>query len=288
MKKHLKQFISFILVACLMFVFVGCGNEDNTTEANSKEAATKENNKELTKLEKIKEDGKLVIGTSADYPPYEFHNLEDGKDEIVGFDIAIAKIIAKDLGVELEIKDMGFDGLLPALKADKVDIIIAGMTPTEDRKKSVDFSKVYYTAVQKALVSTENKDVLKSVEDLTGKKIGVQRATIQEEIAKEQIKDAEIKALTSIADLVMQLKSNKIDAVIAEGPVSGAYAKNIEGIEIANIKFETEDSGSAVAINKGNEDLVEAINSTLDRLIEEKEIEKFVIEAIELSEKNQK
>lgn len=288
MKKNLKQFISFILVACLMFAFVGCANQDNTTESDSKEVATKENDKELGKLEKIKEAGKLVIGTSADYPPYEFHNLEGGKDEIVGFDIAIAKEIAKDLGVELEIKDMGFDGLLPALKADKVDIIIAGMTPTEDRKKSVDFSKVYYTAVQKALVSTENKDVLKSVDDLAGKKIGVQRATIQEDIAKEQIKNAEIKALTSIADLVMQLKSNKVDAVIAEGPVSGAYAKNIDGIEIADIKFETEDSGSAVAINKGNEDLVEAINSTLDRLMEEKAIEKFVIEAIELSEKNQK
>lgn len=275
MKKNLKKIIGYLLVICLLFV-VGCANKATETDSQN-----------LSKLEQIQEAGKLVIGTSADYPPYEFHIVKDGKDKIVGFDIAIAKEIAKDLGVELVIEDMGFDGLLPALKSDKIDIIIAGMTPTEERKESVDFSKVYYTAIQKALVSTDNVAELKTVDDLTSKKIGVQKATIQEDLAKEQIKDADIEALTSIADLILQLKSNKIDAIIAEGPVAGAYANNLDGIEVAEIEFATADSGSAIAINKGNEYLVEAINKTLDKLVENKEIEKFVLDAIKLSEENQ-
>lgn len=276
MKKGLKKIIGCLLVVCLILV-VGCANKE----------ASEAGNQSLSKLEQIKESGELVIGTSADYPPYEFHIVKDGKDEIVGFDIAIAKEIAKDLGVELVIEDMGFDGLLPALKSDKIDIIIAGMTPTEERKKSVDFSKVYYTAIQKALVSTDDVTALKTVDDLTGKKIGVQKATIQEDLAKEQIKDANIEALTSIADLILQLKSNKIDAIIAEGPVAGAYANNLDGIEVADIEFATDDSGSAIAINKGNEDLVEAINKTLDKLVENNQIEQFVLDAIKLSEENQ-
>lgn len=276
MKKYLKKITVTLLAVCLLFT-VGCTSKESAASGNQS----------LSKLEEIKESGELVIGTSADYPPYEFHIVKDGKDEIVGFDIAIAKEIAKDLGVELVIEDMGFDGLLPALKSDKIDIIIAGMTPTEERKESVDFSKVYYTAVQKALISTDNVDTLKTVDDLTGKKIGVQKATIQEELAKEQIKDANIEALTSIADLILQLKSNKIDAIIAEGPVADAYASNLEGIEVANIKFETGDSGSAIAMNKGNEDLVESINKTLDKLMENNKIEEFVFEAIKLSEENQ-
>lgn len=276
MKKYLKKITVSLLAVCLLFT-VGCTSKESAASGNQS----------LSKLEEIKESGELVIGTSADYPPYEFHIVKDGKDEIVGFDIAIAKEIAKDLGVELVIEDMGFDGLLPALKSDKIDIIIAGMTPTEERKESVDFSKVYYTAVQKALISTDNVDTLKTVDDLTGKKIGVQKATIQEELAKEQIKDANIEALTSIADLILQLKSNKIDAIIAEGPVADAYASNLEGIEVANIKFETGDSGSAIAMNKGNEDLVESINKTLDKLMENNKIEEFVFEAIKLSEENQ-
>lgn len=277
MKKNVKKIVSLLLISCLIFGFTGCAGKTNTTDSVADEE---------TKLEKIKESGKLVIGTSADYPPYEFHYVKGGKDEIAGFDIAIAKEIAKDIGVELVIEDMGFEGLLAALESNKIDIVIAGMTPTDKRKESVDFSKVYYTALQNALVSTENKEVLKTIEDLTGKKIGVQKATIQEDLAKEQIENVEIEALTSIADLVLELKSNRIDAVIAEAPVASAYAKNIDGIEVADVQFETSDSGSAIAVSKGNEDLVEAINKTIDRLIEENKIEEFVVDAIKLSEEN--
>ena len=108
--------------------------------------------KAVSSLEKIKASGKIILGTSADYPPYEFHALVDGKDTIVGFDIELAKEIAKDLGVELEIKDMSFDGLLAALVSGNVDMVISGMTPTEERRQNVDFSEIYYQAVHGAVI----------------------------------------------------------------------------------------------------------------------------------------
>ena len=130
----IKKLIAVAAVATIAISMVGCGSNAKKESTNSNTSA----------LEAIKSKGKLVVGTSADYPPYEFHKEIDGKDQIVGFDIEIAKQFAKDLGVELEIKDMAFDGLLVALQADKVDMVFAGMTPTDERKQNADFSDIYY------------------------------------------------------------------------------------------------------------------------------------------------
>jgi polar amino acid transport system substrate-binding protein len=225
--------------------------------------------------------GTLTIGTSADYPPYEFHKEINGKDTIVGFDIMIAEEIAKDLGVKVELKDMKFEGLLAALQGKKIDMVIAGMNPTAERAKEVNFSKVYYTAVQAVMVRTEDKDKLKSFEDLGTKKVGVQKGTTQEKIAQEQIKGAEIKSLGKITDLVLALKSKNVDALVVELPVAEAYADKNVDIAVSGMKFSEEASqkGSAVAIAKENEPLLASVNKTLERLIKEDKISKFVAEA---------
>jgi polar amino acid transport system substrate-binding protein len=225
--------------------------------------------------------GTLTIGTSADYPPYEFHKEVNGKDTIVGFDIMIAEEIAKDLGVKIEIKDMKFDGLLAGLQGNKIDMVIAGMNPTAERAKEVNFSKVYYTAVQAVMVRAEDKDKLKFFADLSGKKVGVQKATTQEKIAQEQIKGAEIKSLGKITDLVLALKSKNVDALVVEFPVAEAYADKNADITVSGMKFseETSQKGSAVAISKGNEELLNSVNKTLDRLMKEDKISKFVADA---------
>lgn len=232
-------------------------------------------------MERVKDAGTLIVGTSADYPPYEFHKTINGVDKIVGFDIMIAEEIAKDLGVKLEIKDMKFDGLLGALKSNKIDMVIAGMNPTAERAKEVDFSKVYYTAVQAVIVRAEDKDKLKSFADLSGKKVGVQMATTQEEIAKAQIKGAEIKSLGKITDLVLELKNKKVDALVVELPVAKSYADKNADIFVSDMKFseETAQKGSAVAMTKGNQEFVDSVNKTLDRLIKEDKISKFVTDA---------
>lgn len=280
-KINTSKFVAILLIISTVFTLFGC-----TQNANNSSSPKTESEKKQSKLMTIKDAGKIIIGTSADFPPYEFHREINNKDEIVGFDISIAKEIAKDLGVELEIKDMRFDGLLAALQAEKVDFIIAGMTPTEERKKKVDFSKVYYTAIQGIVVRIEDKDKIKSLEDLSGKIIGVQKSSIQEEIAKQQIPGSKIKALGKISDLILQLENNKIDALIVEEVVGKAYINKNKNLELLDIKIKTEDIGSAIAVKKGNTELLEAINTILDRLMNNKSIERFVIESTKLSESN--
>ena len=272
LKKSLKKFIAISLVVGSMVSFAACGNKDNTAKNTDQSSQSQV-------MQKIKKNGKLVLGTSADYPPYEFHKSVNGKDEIVGFDVEIAKQIAKDLGVQLEIKDMKFDGLLAALDQGNVDLIVSGMTPTEDRKKNVDFSDVYYTAVQTIIERSGDKDKFKTVDDLKGKKIGVQKGAIQEEIAKKQVSGAEAVALPKISDLVLSLKNNRVDAVILESPVATSNLKANKDLVFSDIKLKTEDAGSAVALKKGSSDLVKEVNKTLSRLKADKSIEKFVTDA---------
>jgi polar amino acid transport system substrate-binding protein len=269
-----KKILALFIISIIIFTIAGCAASADKPDV------------EITKLDEIKEAGKLVIGTSADYPPYEFHVVIDGTDTIVGFDIEIAKAIAKDLEVELEIKDMAFNGLLAALEAGGVDMVIAGMTPTEERALSVDFSEVYYAAVQGVIVNIENADSIKTVEDLSGKIVGVQKGTTQEQIAMEQIEGAEVKGLGKMADLILQLKNGNIDAIVAELPVGTAYANNNDDIIVSDIQLDTGDSGSAIAFKKGNKTFVDTVDATLTKLMNEDMISKFVFEAINLSEEN--
>lgn len=269
LKGSLKKLIAVSLVVGSMFTFAACGSKQEASNSGTQSQT----------MERIKKNGKLVLGTSADYPPYEFHKSVDGKDEIVGFDVEVAKQIAKDMGVKLEIKDMKFDGLLAALDQGNVDIVVAGMTPTEERKKNVDFSKVYYNAVQTVIVKASDKDKIKSVDDLKGKRVGVQKGAIQEEIAKKQMPNSEAVALGKISDLVLALKNNRVDAVIVELPVATSNVNANKDLVISDIKLQTEEAGSAVAIKKGSADVVSAIDKTLDKLIQDKSIDKYVTDA---------
>lgn len=265
---NFKKITSIIVTIIVTFTLFGCsGAKEEKVSA------------QVSKLDKLKEKGKIVIGTSADYPPYEFHKSVDGKDTIVGFDIEIAKEIAKDLGVELEIKDMKFDGLLAALETGNIDFVAAGMTPTEDRKKNVDFSKIYYTAVQCVVIRSEDGASIKSLEDLKGKKVGVQKGAVQEQLAKEQLTSSEIKPLGKVSDLILSLNTKKVDAVIVELPVAKSYVLQNSSLELSKIELKTEEEGSAIAVKKGNEDLVNSINTTIDKLINDKAIDKFVADA---------
>jgi ABC-type amino acid transport substrate-binding protein len=271
MKKiNSKKIICITITVIMAFGLFGCSQKEGTTD--------------VSKMDKIKEKGKIVIGTSADYPPYEFHKSIDGKDTIVGFDIEIAKEIANDLGVELEIKDMQFKGLLAALETGNIDFVAAGMNPTEERKKNVDFSKIYYTAVQCVVIRAEDEDKIKSLEDLKDKEIGVQMGATQEQLAKKLLPSSEIKPLGKVSDLILSLNTKKVDAVIVEFPVANSYVQQNSSLMISKVTIETEESGSAIAIKKGNEDLVGSINTTIDRLISSKTIDKFVTEANKTSE----
>lgn len=262
----IKKIVITIMALSIMVTSVACGGS-----------------KDKNTLSQIKEKGKIVLGTSADYPPYEFHKLINGKDEIVGFDIEIAKQIAADLGVELEIVDMKFEGLLASLLTDDVDFVVAGMVPTPDRAKVVDFSIPYYSGNQRMIVQENQKDKLKLPEDFEGLKVGVQKSTTQEDIAVEKFTESEIIGLSKITDLVLELNNNKIDAIILAEPVAEAYISKYPNFYMPEVILGQED-GITVGVNKGNTDLLEAINKTLEKLINDGAIDKLVQDATALAE----
>lgn len=259
MKKVLLMLIALLLVGCTVL-----GNEEKT-------------------LEGIQTKGTIVVGTSADYPPYEFHKEIDGVDTIVGFDIALAEKVAEDLGVELKIVDMSFDGLLPALIGGKIDFIAAGMNPTDERKESVYFSSVYYDTSQTMLVLNENADKLTTIESFVGLKIGVQKATLQETIFDEQFTGATKVAIAKIPNLVMELQSGKIDGIILAEVVANQYANANDNISVNGLDLGSE-GGVAIAINKDQEELLSMINKTIDAVLADGTLDQYILDAMALSE----
>ena len=283
MKKGiLNKIITVVAVSAIAISAIGCGSSAKT-EGEKTEGAAVEQKADGGNLDDIKSKGKLVVGTSADYPPYEFHAIKDGKDEIVGFDIDIAKEVAKDLGVELEVKDMDFDGLLVALQAGKVDMVFAGMTPTDERKENADFSDIYYTATHRFILRSGEEGSVKSFDDLKDKKIGVQKGSIQEGIAKDNFDAANIKSLAKVTDLVLDLKNNKVDAILIEEGVAKINCDKNKDIAISDFVVKDEDGGAAIALKKGSTELQTEVNKTISKLKEEDKITKFVSDANDLA-----
>ncbi|KNF09963.1 amino acid ABC transporter substrate-binding protein, PAAT family [Gottschalkia purinilytica] len=268
--KKANKIIALFIIGIMTIGFAGCSNQTGTKEGK-------------TEIEKIKESGKIVLGTSADYPPFEFHKEVNGKDTIVGFDIEIAKEIAKDLNVELEIKEMSFDPLIMALQNNKIDMVLAGMTPDKERAKKVDFSDKYFFGKHYIVINGKNKDSIKTLEDLKGKTIGVQKGAVQQKIAQKEISGAKLKPLVKVPDLILQLRSNKVDAVLIEDIVAKSYVENNKDLVLPGIEFKDKEGGYSVALRKNNKELVESINKTIKRLQKEGLIDKYFEEANKMS-----
>ncbi|EKQ58087.1 MULTISPECIES: transporter substrate-binding domain-containing protein [unclassified Clostridium] len=275
MKKSLiKRVAAALAVGVLALGIAGCGS--------GKAEGNKDAKSDGISLESIKSKGKLVVGTSADYPPFEFHKEIDGKDTIVGFDIKIAEEIAKDMGVELEIKDMAFDGLLVAEQANKIDLVLAGINPTDERRQNADFSDVYYKSDSGFIVRKGDENTIKSLDDLKGKKIGVQTGSVQETYAQEKLKDSELKSLAKVTDLILDLDSKKVDGVLVNLPVAQLNTEKNEKLGIAPFVLKDIEIGAAVAMKKNSSELQAQVNKTLKRLKDEGKIDEYVLEANKL------
>lgn len=214
---------------------------------------------------------KLVMVTSADYPPYEFRDTATGKNEIIGFDVDIAKRITQELGFELEIRDSDFNGLIPALQAGRADFVMAGMTPTPERKKNVDFSDFYYEA--KNTIVAKKGSNLKKPEDLAGKKVGVQLGSIQEKEAKK-FKDVKLASLNKTSEIIQEIKSGRIKAAIIEDTIAKGFIANNSDLEFKTIP-NTEASGSAIAFPKGSKRVAD-FNRILQKIKDSGELESLV------------
>ncbi|MFD1671329.1 ABC transporter substrate-binding protein/permease [Agrilactobacillus yilanensis] len=257
----LKVFVAFGLVLGAFLPLM------NLTTQNTVQAATETSTKTDPYLKKIKKRRTMVVGLSADYPPYEFHKTVKGQDEIVGFDISIAQQIAKDLGVHLVIKEMSFDALLGALKTGKIDMIISGMSETPERAKEVTFSDTYLVVQNSVMVRKSDLSKYKNTTDFDGVKVGAQKQTTQEQLAEEELPGSKVTSLEKMTDLVLNLQQSKIDAIVIEKPVADAYVAQDKALAIdKSVKFANSTKNTAIALPKDSPTLTAQVNKTIKRI----------------------
>ncbi|MFR5413103.1 MAG: basic amino acid ABC transporter substrate-binding protein [Enterocloster bolteae] len=244
---------------------------EDTTAAESKD----ETSAEAAGTEAAKEaaGGKLVMATNAEFPPYEYH---DG-DAIVGIDAEIAKAIADELGMELEIEDIAFDSIIPEIVSGKADMGLAGMTVTEDRMQSVDFSDTYAKASQKIIV-TEDSEIA-SPDDLKGVIVGVQLGTTGDIYVSDLEADGTtVERYSKGFEAVQALSQGKIDAVVIDGEPAKTFVAETEGLKILEESFTDEEY--AIAVKKGNTELLEKINGALKTLKDNGTLDEIVAKYI--------
>lgn len=268
-----KKVVSVMLCAAMTAaVLAGCGSSSAETVSEYTSAASEET-EDAAAEETAEADteesagGTLVMGTNAEFPPYEYYEGQ----EVVGIDAEMAAAVAEKLGMELKIEDMAFDSLIPALSSGKVDIVAAGMTVTEDRLASVNFSDTYATGIQ-AIIVTEDSDIA-SADDLVGKTIGVQQGTTGDLYATD-VEGATIERYAKGMEAVQSLSQGKIDAVIIDNEPANVFVSEVEGLKILDEAFATEDY--AVAVAKDNEELLEQVNTALAELKEDGTLQAIV------------
>ena len=284
----LKKLLATGLAAIMVMGLVGCSSSKGSSSSASSDASSSAAKTE--KLQQIKDAGVLKVGTSAEYSPYEFHKVVDGEDKIVGFDDFLVQEIAKDMGVKVEYEDMDFDGLLGALQADKVDIVLAGMTPDEKRKKSVDFSEIYYTNSNVCIVAKGKEDTIKKSEDLKDLKVGVQKGTTQADYVTNTLGISDATQLKKIPDLMLELQNGKIDVIVTGKAVAEINVKKYDNIAIGNTTVGDEVAETAAAVIKksgngvDNTSFVKSINDTIKRLQDSGDMDKYMQDALKLAE----
>ena len=266
-----------ILLAAAMLAMTACGGSSapaTTAAPAATTAAAAETKAEETKAEekteaaaaeteaaaavKTVQEGKLVMCTNAEFPPYEYHD----NNTIVGIDADICAAIAEKMGLELEIEDIAFDSIIPEISSGKADIGAAGMTVTEDRKQNVDFSETYAKASQ-VIIVTENSEV-KGFDDLKGKKVGVQTGTTGDIYVTGDLGDECVERYAKGMEAVQALSQTKIDAVVIDGEPAKKHISEVPGLKILDESYTDEEY--AIAIRKGNTELLEAVNKAIGEL----------------------
>ena len=236
-----------------------------------------------TALEKVLAAGKLVVGTEATYPPYEY--LDDNAN-FAGCDIWLAQQIADALGVKLEVVDQAFDGIIPAVQAGGVDIGIAAFTCTPERAEVIDFSDLYETSAQLLIVKAGNGEKYVDKESLKGLKVGAQLGTIQSGLVESALPDSELFELDTYPNLALETVNGNIAGFVVDQAVGEALVATSDGkLEVSNFQFTAEEAsfGKAAVIAKGNEDFVAAVNEVIDKVVADGSYQAAYDEAVEFA-----
>ena len=251
----LKQNMTGLLTASLLaLILTACGESERKRDPDQKTT--------------------LILATSGDNPPFEFHDTKNGKDQITGADIDLAHALAQELGITLETRDTDFSSLIPTLQAHRADFAMALLTPTEERKKNVSFSDCYFIS-RLSLVTLKNRTIHHE-EDLEGKKIGVQLGSNNERVAKElasKIKDLQIVSLNRLGELIQEVRTKRIDAVLVEVTPAKAYAEAHKDLNYNTL--EEHQSNFAIAFPKDSP-WIERFNQALKKLKSRGKIEEIM------------
>ncbi len=262
MNKNLKKVLAVATSIVLSVgVLAACGTKPNETATDETTTSASD---------------KLIMGTNAAFPPFEFVTTNGLVDKYDGIDVAIALKIAEKAGKTLEVSDMEFDGLIAAVSTGKVDMAVAGMTVTEERKQNVDFSDTYYVAEQVIVVAEDNTDITNAESLKDGKKVGVVLGYTADSIVTEDLAldDANIVRANRGIDVVQDVKNGKLDAVVIDS-YTGKKLAEANGLKVIEDPEAFTAEEYAIAVKKGNTELLDVINETLAEMKESGEIEEL-------------
>lgn len=269
----MKKALSLMTAAALVLSLAACGStassaasseaaspEAASSDAASSEAASSEaaSETETAELSTV-EPGKLIMSTNAAFPPYE---MTTDSGEFEGIDIETAQAIADKLGLELQIDDMDFDAALLAVQQGKADMVIAGVTVTDERQNVMDFTDSYATGIQSIIVK-EDSDIA-SVDDLAGKKIGTQRGTTGYLYCSDDFGDENVVAYDNGLTAVQMLNNGQVDCVVIDNAPAKEFIAANPGLKLLDTAYVEE--SYAIGVGKGNTELKDAINTALEEL----------------------
>ena len=304
-----KNIVLAMTTAAVIAALTGCGSSKTTettaaattaAETTTANATTAAESKETDKTEaaaaaegslkalenvdpnghlgKVLAAGKITMGTSPDFAPWEFKDVSSGTTEYVGADVELAKYIAEKLGVELEIKPMEFSAIQQAVTSGNIDMGISGFAYTDERAEAMGLSERYNVNTKKGqglLVKKELASQYNTAESFAGKKVATQNATLQNKLATEQLP----------SDGVMMLKTGKVDALAVSGDNGESLAKTYDDIAMADFMFDYSSEGNVIAVKKGDDDLLNAINEVIVEVNEKGLYEQWREEAVALADK---
>lgn len=269
----MKKALSLMTAAALVLSLAACGStassaasseaassEAASSDAASSEAASSEaaSETETAELSTV-EPGKLIMSTNAAFPPYE---MTTDAGEFEGIDIETAQAIADKLGLELQIDDMDFDAALLAVQQGKSDMVMAGVTVTDERQNVMDFTDTYATGIQSIIVK-EDSDIA-SVDDLAGKKIGTQRGTTGYLYCSDDFGDENVVAYDNGLTAVQMLNNGQVDCVVIDNAPAKEFVAANPGLKLLDTAYVEENY--AIGVGKGNTELKDAINTALEEL----------------------
>ncbi len=271
MKKLIALFLAGVMTMCML---TACGSKepDEAVETVQGSENAQGETGEAEEDGDVLADGVLTVGTNAEFPPFEY---VDDNGEPDGLDIALIKAIGEKLGVTVEVENMEFDSLVSSIGS-KIDIAIAGMTVTDERKGSVDFSDPYYEAVQFVIVPAGSE--IATAADLVGKTIGVQLGTTGDFIASDDIADTTVNQYNKGVDAVNDLLNGRVDCVIIDKNPALVFASKFEGqlVALDGAQFEFGVEEYAIALPKGDTALAEKINAALEEIKADGTFDKLV------------